>query len=148
MSSFQKNAKIWKQTKDPRFTRGRVKTENLLGADVANRHVYLGAGHQPSAKSNQLSAVLSSMNILFTFFSQSFSWRRFFCTHPSDFSCPTCKLEFAHLRVKGIVGHINLKGIVLKCDSTSQRDSRSHQSKENRYCDSPSRWRRMTKMHL
>ena len=45
-------AKIKKyENKDPRFTRGRIKTENLLGADVANRHVYLGASHQPSAKS-------------------------------------------------------------------------------------------------
>ena len=100
--------------KDPRFTRWRVKTENLLGADVANRHVYLGAGHQPSAisqKQSVISCVVINEHPFHIFFAVFFM-KKVFCTHPSDFSCPTCKFEFAHLRVKGIVGHINLKGII------------------------------------
>ena len=61
-------------------------------------------------------------------------------THPCDFSRPWGKLEFAHLCVKWIVGHINLKGIIM-----SQMDNRSHPSinynqsirlKGFDYCDS------------
>ena len=53
--------------------------------------------------------------LLAYFFLRSVLQRGFnqWSTHPGDFSCPRSKLELTHLRVKGIVGHINLGKVII-----------------------------------